>query len=172
MQTRKKIWTDQQKWKQKLQILNFYPLYSDQHRGVCDELLEMLGPINQWLLNISPEAAFLQKRWGCPFIPSSKPETRFLLPMAGGDADCGAAQGTGELGIQVPCQASLCLEHELHGSLGWHWLKRDAGLRKSSPTPKTGFLVKDPSHWPCHPEALVLLGNPVQGSPWPLLVPL
>lgn len=119
---------------------------------------------------ISGSWTFNQKPCSCrcngdyPLIPSMDPETRHALPSWGRRRQWWSAGGRR---VWHPGATSGT-------SLPRAWtaqLKRDVGLRKISSTPKTGFLVKDPSHQPSHPEAM-LPSNPVQGSLWPLLVPL
>lgn len=119
-----------------------------------------LGPINEWFFSVLPETLLLQKPRGLPF--NSFKRDRNQVCFAHGWRRCMLQCSTGGSRIGHPGAISgISLEHELPVYLGQHWLQRDAGLRKSSPMPKTGFLVKDPSH-----QLVILSSLNCQVTPW------
>lgn len=107
---------------------------------------DLLGPLNQWFFNVLLETLLLQKPWELPFNSFKRVRNQVCFAQGWGRHRLQCSTGGRRIWHPGFAISGISLEHELPVSLGQHWLQRDAGLRKSSPMPKTGFLVKNPSH--------------------------
>lgn len=141
-ENKKKIWTNLQKLKQAGKTYILSAVFRSMLRASW--LVRLHDPVNLRLLNISSQVLSCRSNGTAARFLQVSPNQAFaccweshrLWHSRGGD--------------QEPSRAPLSLEHDLHGSPGWRWFRRGAGLRKSSPTFKIGFLLKEPSHQPCH----------------------